>query len=61
MNRKEDLDEILEMLLTKKNFKALLDKMTEEIDTKAKQVELTSYERTKLILRVNEIMNHKKS
>ena len=59
MNREEGLDEILDMLVTKRNLTALLNKMTEEIDTKAKQVKLKSYERTKLILQVNEIMNHK--
>ena len=61
MSRKEDLDELLEMLLTKRNLAALLDKMTEEIDIKAKQVELKSCERTKLILRADEILNHNKN
>ena len=59
MSREEDLDELLGMLTTKRNLAILLDKMTEEIDIKAKQTELKSHERTKLILQVNEIMNHK--
>lgn len=61
MKREEVLDELLDMLATKRNLAALLDKMTEEIDIKAKLIELTSHERTKLILKVNEIMNHKNS
>lgn len=61
MSREEDLDELLEMLLTKRKLAVLLNKMTEEIDLKAKQVGLKSHERTKLILKVNEIMNCKKS
>ena len=61
MKREEVLDEILDMLTVKRNLTALLNKMTEEIDLKAKEVKLTSYERTKLILKVNEIMNSKKS
>lgn len=59
MNREEALNEIIQMLVTKRNFTIFLDKMTEEIDIKAKQIGLTTYERTKLILQVNEIMNYK--
>ena len=61
MKREEDLDELSEMIATKRNLAVLLDKMTEEIDIKAKQVGLKFYERTKLILQVDKIMNHKKS
>lgn len=59
MSREEALSEIMQMLVTKREFATLLDKMTKEIDIKAKQVELKPCERTKLILRVNGIMNHK--
>ena len=61
MKRGEDLDELSEMIAIKRNLAVLLDKMTEEIDIRAKQIGLKPYERTKLILKVNEIMNHKKS
>lgn len=57
MNRKESLDEIMVLLIVKRAYAALLDEMTKEIDMKAKRVELKPYERTKLILSVDEIMN----
>ena len=47
------------LLIVKRAYAALLDEMTKEIDAKARHAELKPYERTKLILRVNEIMNHK--
>lgn len=35
--------------------------MTAEIDEKAREIELKSSERTKLILQAKEIVNHRKS
>ena len=59
MKREETLNEILALLIAKRDYAVISDKITEEIDTRAKQIEMKPYERTKLILQVNEIMNHK--
>lgn len=61
MKREEALKELVEMFLVKKNHAILLDKMTAEIDIKARQIELKSSERTKLILQAEEVINHKNS
>lgn len=58
MTREEVLSEIIVLLIAKRNYTVLLNKMTAEIDEKARQIELKSSERTKLILQAEEIMNH---